>query len=108
VPEFLNHPRYTPCYEKSFDQYRRALGLAAANFDYFFREVETFICDYPRVDVIEMPGEGGMLMRSTREAWHDLPPLYIYYKVNDEEHRVRFFGLSAAWSADDFSPDDWF
>ena len=39
-----------------------------------------------------------------REAFPDVPPLYVYYKIikdSPTEFRVYFLGLSPAWSKDE-------
>ena len=108
MPEPPLHPRFTPCYEPDFDADRKSLGLTGKNFDHFFRNVENNVCDYPWEYSKEVPDSGGARMRETRGDYPDLPPLYVYYKVNVAENRIRFLGLSPAWSkADLFPPTSW-
>ena len=45
-------------------------------------------------------------MRETKGLAPDLPPLYLYYKVNKDERRIRFLGLSKAWSRENEPPQD--
>jgi len=52
---------------------RRKLGVGGANFDFFFREIETNICDYPWIFSTEVPDSGGTMMRLTRDAFPDIP-----------------------------------
>lgn len=81
MPEHPLHPRFAPVYEPQFDAERRALGLGGRDFDHFFKDVETNVCDYPWIFAEEVPESGGTLMRETRDAFPDVPPLYVYYKV---------------------------
>jgi hypothetical protein len=95
-------PEFAPVYEAGFRADREALGLGGANFDHFFRDVERQILDYPWIYSTEVPESGGTLMRATRDAFPDIPPLYVYYKVvkiDRARYRVHFVGLSPAWSA---------
>lgn len=96
--------RWDADYEDDFHADRRKLGLAGPNFDYFFRDVEQNALDYPWEYSKEVPDSGGTRMRETREGFPDIPPLYVYWKVNAEECRVRFVGLSHAWSKTDLAP----
>jgi hypothetical protein len=91
-------------YEPAFYADRRNLGLGGRNFDYFFRDIEKEVLDYPWEYSKEVPESGGTRMRLTRDAFLDVPPLYVYYKVNAEDCRVRFVGLSRAWSKFDVAP----
>lgn len=92
-------PRFAPSYEPSFDTHRAGLGLSGANFDHFFREVEFYVCDDPWMQFTEeVPDSDGIRMLSTRQAFPDIPPLYVYYRFEPEAGRVVFFGLSPAWS----------
>jgi hypothetical protein len=91
-------------YEADFYADRKRLGLSGRNFDYFFRDIEQAVLDYPWEYSEEVPESGGTRMRLTRDAFLDVPPLYVYWKVNAEECRVRFVGLSPAWSKADLAP----
>lgn len=94
-------PRFTAVYDNDFQADRRRLGLGGRNFDHFFEDVERHLLDYPWIYSQEVPDSGGTLMRSTREGFLDLPPLYVYYKViqdSPRDCRVYFLGLSPAWS----------
>jgi hypothetical protein len=91
-------------YEPEFEADRRTLGLGGPNFDHFFQAVEQNTLDYPWEFSEEVPDSGGSRMRPTRDAFPDIPPLYVYYKVNAEACRVRFLGLSRAWSKLDLAP----
>jgi len=99
LPEHPLHPRFTARYEPAFEEDRKRLGLAGPNFGHFFNGVETHICDYPWEYSREVPGSGGTRMLGTRDAFPDIPPLYVYFKVNADERRIAFVGLSEAWSA---------
>jgi hypothetical protein len=101
MPEHPWHPRFTAAYDEKFYAARRALGLSGTNFNHFFRDVEGTILEYPWLNAVEVPESGGTLMRETRAAFPDVPPLYVYYKVNREQNRIRFVSLSPAWSADE-------
>lgn len=95
-------PRFTVRYTNEFDADRRALGLAGRNFGFFFEEVERQILDYPRIHCVEVPDSGGVVMRATRSAFFDIPPLYVYYRVVEEPPQIVFMALSPAWSKQDF------
>jgi hypothetical protein len=99
LPEHPLHPQFTARYESAFEEDRRRLGLAGLNFDYFFGEIESHICGYPWEYSREVPASGGTRMLKTRDAFPDIPPLYVYFKVNANERRIAFIGLSEAWSA---------
>ena len=92
------NPRFSASYEPSFEAHRVALGLSGPNFDYFFRDVEAYVCDYPWQYSTPVPDGDGVRMLPTRDAFPDIPPLYIYYRVEVDPNRVVFLGLSAAWS----------
>jgi hypothetical protein len=91
-------PRFCAVYDGDFEADRRSLGLGGRNFDTFFHHVERQILDYPWINSKEVPDSGGALMRETREVQPDLPALYVYYKVSVEDERIRFLGVSPAWS----------
>ena len=95
------HPSssFEPYYHGDFIEHRRRLGLAGTNFDFFFKDVEQAILEYPYGD--EIPDSGRTIMRETREAFPDVPPLYVYFKLDAENRRVLFLGLTQAWSAPD-------
>jgi hypothetical protein len=93
------HPSFEPYYHAAFIEQRRRLGLAGTNFDFFFKNVEHAILDYPYGD--EIPDTGGTMMRETRETFPDVPPLYVYFKLDTDNRRVLFLGLTQAWSAVD-------
>jgi hypothetical protein len=101
MPEHPWHPRFTADYDERFTTARQRLGLSGSNFTHFFRDVEDHIVEYPWLNAVEVPDSGGTLMRETRASHPDVPPLYVYYKVNREERRIRFISLSPAWSADE-------
>lgn len=98
MPEPPGHPRFEPHYEPSFAADRAALGFAGPNFDGLFRAVETYLGDYPWEYSVEVPGSEGIRMLATRRAFPDMPPLYVYYRVEENPNRIRFLGLSPAWS----------
>lgn len=94
-------PRYPPAYHPDFDVARTEQGLTGRPFDYFFLAVEHVIGNYPYADSVEVPESDGIRMRATRDAFPDLPPLYLYYKIEHDPNRVVFMSLSAAWSESD-------
>lgn len=92
-------PRFAPVYESSFDTQRTDLGLSGANFDHFFRRVEFRVCEDPWMEYTEeVPDSEGIRILSTRRAFPDIPPLYVYYRVERLPEKVIFLGLSRAWS----------
>lgn len=91
-------------YEDAFYADRKALGLGGQNFDHFFHRAEASVLDYPYEYAKEVPESGGTWMRRLDAVAPDLPSMYVYYKVNFEECRIRFVGLSRAWSDDDLAP----
>lgn len=40
-------------------------------------------------------------MLLTRYAFPDIPPLYVYYRVDHSRHSVVFLGLHRAWDERD-------
>ena len=40
-------------------------------------------------------------MLGTRDAFPDIPPLYVYYQVKERPNRIIYLGLSRAWSQDE-------
>jgi hypothetical protein len=88
---------YEPRYEPSFAERRRFLGLSGPNFDYFFRAAEEGLCRNPWLENEPVPEGGGIRMRPLRGA-PDLPPLYIYYRIERNPNRIIFYGLSRNWS----------
>ncbi len=101
LPEHPFHPRFSACYEGSFETSRRKLGLGGQNFDHFFRDVEQHLLDYPWQYSREIPDSNGMRILGTREGFEDLPPLYVYFRVDAEARQVRFYGVSKAWSQEE-------
>jgi hypothetical protein len=98
VPEPPGHPRFAPAYEATFEQHRAALGLPGQNFDYFFHDVERHLGDYPWEYSTEVPNGRGIRMIGTRDAFPDIPPLYVYFRVEVDPNKIVFLGLSPAWS----------
>ena len=93
-------PRYAATFDQSFDDQRAALGFSAESFENLFREVEFRICDDPWLQYsTEVPDSDGIRIVPTRQAFPDIPPLYVYYRFSAELRRVVFLGLSPAWSA---------
>jgi hypothetical protein len=37
-------------------------------------------------------------MLRTRDAFPDIPPLYVYYRVEEQPNEIIYLGLSRAWS----------
>jgi hypothetical protein len=91
-------PRFEPYFETSFDADRAALGLSGRPFDYFFRGVENYLANYPWKYSEEVKDSGGIRMLPTRDAFPDIPPLYVYYRVEQDPNKIVFLGLSPAWS----------
>jgi hypothetical protein len=98
APEPPQHPRFIPVYTESFDSDRKKLGLAGQNFEHFWRDIENVICDYPWEYSPEVPNSEGIRMYPTRRAHHDIPAMYVYYRVIVETNQVVFLGLGPAWS----------
>ena len=101
MPEHPFHPRFTACYERSFDLSLRKLGFAGPNFDFFWRAVEAELLDYPWEYSRELPNSDGLRIRHTRGAFQDIPALLVYFKVDPVKEFVRFVGLSPDWSDDE-------
>lgn len=101
MPEPPGHPRFEPHYEPSFDTDRAELGLSGSDFDHFFQSVEDHLGDYPWEYSDEVPDSEGIRMLRTRDAFPDIPPLYIYYRAEEQPNRIIFLGLSRAWSQDE-------
>lgn len=105
MPEPPLHPRFEPCYEPSFDVDRAKLGLAGQNFDHFFRDVENHLGDYPWQYSEEVPDSQGIRIIDTERAGApDIPPLYVYYRVEQQPNKIVFLGLSPAWSKSGLYP----
>lgn len=77
-------------YHERYEADRISLGLGGPNFDYFFEPVEREALQYPWEFSIEVPESGGTRMRATREAFLDIPPLYVFYKVDATACRIVF------------------
>jgi hypothetical protein len=88
---------FEPCYEPSFAECRRKLGLSGPNFDHFFKNAEQGICRFPWLENEAVPDGQGIRIRPLLGA-DDLPPLYVYYRIENEPDRVVFYGLSRNWS----------
>ena len=89
---------FQPHYEPSFMDCRRTLGLSGPDFDHHFEAVEKGLCRFPWLENESVPEGDGIRIRPTRERAPDLPPLYVYYRIELNPRRVVFFGLSRAWS----------
>jgi hypothetical protein len=96
------HPPFEPRHEASFAEDRRALNLHGPDFDHFFADVERTLRDYPYLESVAV--EEDIRMRQTRSCAPDLPPLYVYYRVQENPNRIVFLGLSQAWSKQDLQP----
>jgi hypothetical protein len=103
VPEPLGQPRFEPLYEPTFTAHRARLGLTGSNFDYFFGAVEKLLGDYPYKYSEEVPESEGIRVLPTEAAFPDIPPLYVYYRVEHQPNRIRFMALSPAWSKRDLA-----
>ena len=94
VPEPPGHPRFEPRYEPSFVADRVALGLGGSNFDYFFKEVEDHLADYPTISATKVLEHEEIWMLRTQSAFPDIPPLFVYYRVEERPNKIVFLGLS--------------
>lgn len=101
MPEPPGHQRFEPHREPSFDADRAELGLSGSDFDHFFQSVEDHLSDYPWEYSEEVPDGEGIRMLRTRDAFPDIPPLYVYYRVQEQPNRIVYLGLSRAWSQDE-------
>ena len=88
MPEPPGHPRFEPHHEPSFDADRAELGLSGSAFDRFFQSVENHLGDYPWEYSEEVPDSEGVRMLRTRDAFPNIPPLYIYYRVEEQPNRI--------------------
>jgi len=104
VPDHPWHDRFAACYENSFWEQRRGLGLGGQNFDHFFQGIESFLGVYPWEYSQPVPDGEGIRMLPTIEAAPDLPALYVYYRVEEKPNKIIFLGLSRAWSKADVAP----
>jgi hypothetical protein len=43
-------------------------------------------------------------MLPTRRGHPDIPPLYVYYRVEQQPNKIIYLGLSRAWSQDEVYP----
>jgi hypothetical protein len=89
---------FEPYYEPSFAECRRKLGLSGTYFDPFFKIAEQGLCRFPWLENEVTPNGKGTRIRPLRGA-DDLPPLYIYYRIENDPDRIVFYGLSPRWSA---------
>jgi hypothetical protein len=105
MPEFPQHRRFESQYEPSFASDRATLNLSGAPFDFFFKEIERFLADYPTIaSTCVMPHERIWALR-TKKGFADLPPLFVYYRLEERPNRIIFLGLSHDWSnSDDIGP----
>ncbi len=101
MPEPPGHPRFEPEYEPSFATDRAELGFGGPSFDFVFGEIEHYLADHPWAYSEEVPDGEGIRMLSTRQAFPDIPPLYVYYMVEEDPNKIRYLGLSRAWSQEE-------
>jgi len=91
-----------PCYEHDCETGRAKLGLNGPNFDHFFRNVENHIGNFPwDWPSEEVPDSEGIRAVPTEYAAPDIPPMYVYYRVEHQPNKIVFLGLSPAWSETD-------
>jgi hypothetical protein len=95
------HPPFEPIYEPSFAEARARLGLSGASFDSRFADVERHLADYPRSSATKAPEHEGIWMLRTKEAFPDIPPLIVYYRVTEQPNRIVYLSLSPDWSKPD-------
>ncbi len=65
------------------------------------RYVEDYLGDYPWEYSEEVPDSEGIRMLRTRDAFPDIPPLYVYYRVEEQPNKIIYLGLSRAWSQEE-------
>jgi hypothetical protein len=98
MPDFPGHPRFEPHYEPSFAEDRATLRLSGSDFDYFFADVENYLADYPTVSSTSVIPHEDIWMLRTRSGFPDLPPLFVYYRVEELPNKIIYLGLSRDWS----------
>jgi hypothetical protein len=107
LPEHPLHPRFEPIYESSFLADRAKLGFTGTDFDRHFSDIERNVCDYPWEFSREVPDSVGIRLLPTRKAFPDIPPMYVYYRVDSRRQEITFLGLGPAWSEEEtFSADE--
>jgi hypothetical protein len=95
------HPPYEPRYEHTFLEDRAKLGLNGADFDRFLEDLERVLRDYPYAESVEVPDGDGVRLLPTYRSFPDIPPLLIFYEVEDDPNAIVFLGISPGWSARD-------
>ena len=104
MPEPPLQGPFEPVYHAKFEAHKVALGLSGPNFDHFWRKVEKQLGNYPYNYSEEVPDGEGMRMLPTADMFPDIPPLYVYYRVEHQPNKIHYWALSRAWSKDDLLP----
>lgn len=87
-------------YEKSFEDARDIVGLAGQSFEFFREQIEDHLDRHPWFYSVEVPGSNEVRVLSTLETLEDIPPLYVYFRIEQsrESAAIHYVGLSPAWS----------
>jgi hypothetical protein len=93
-------------YAPSFEQHRKQFGFGGANFEFFISQLKDYLDRHPWFYSEEVPSSAGIRMVSTLEVLEDLPPLYVYFEVDQTEGRsdIRYLGFSPNWSEMTYAP----
>jgi hypothetical protein len=95
------HPPYEPKYEDTFLEDRVSLGLTGGDFDHFLEDLRRVLRHNPYAESVEVPDGEGIRMLPTYRSFPDIPPLLIFYEVEEDPNRIVFLGISPGWSAED-------
>lgn len=87
-------------YAPSFEDDRKQFKYGGANFRFFIAQLEDYLDRHPWFYSEEVSGSGGIRIVSTLEVLEDLPPLYVYFEIDQTEGKsdVRYLGFSPNWS----------
>ena len=92
-PEFPPQ-KYTGRYEPGFRTDRQLIEPSEHVWGFLFRGVENFILCNPYIKSHEVEGWGGVRLLLTEDAgFLDCPSLVVYFKVDEESHRVAFLAV---------------
>jgi hypothetical protein len=91
----------------SFKEDRARFGYGGSNFDFFVPQLEDYLDKHPWHYSDEVPAGNGIRMVSTLEVLEDLPPLYVYFEVDQTNGRsdILYLGLSPNWSETTLAPE---
>lgn len=98
-------PPRQPSYESSWDESRRELNLSGPEFQWFFDELEKLLCEYPMNQYVEILVDEDLLLYPTLDAFQDVPPLWVYYRLRPGE--TVFVGLRRNFADTTFVPSIW-